>query len=98
MEVKDRKAFIRVGISLAKKSIATASQAEGEKKKLRHHDEKGRWLHRLVRRQRLHRLLDDEQGSHGLIFHETAFLIDHQSCFREIIACEFKIETAACFR
>jgi hypothetical protein len=40
-EVKDRKAFIRVGISLAKKSIATASQAEGEQKKLRHHDEKG---------------------------------------------------------
>jgi hypothetical protein len=41
-EVKDRKAFIRVGISLAKKSIATASQAEGEQKKLRHHGEKGR--------------------------------------------------------
>jgi hypothetical protein len=36
-KVKDRKAFIRVGTSLAKKSIATASQAEGEKKKLRHH-------------------------------------------------------------
>jgi hypothetical protein len=48
-EVKDRKAFIRVGISLAKKSIATASQAESEQKKLRHHGEKGRWLHRLVR-------------------------------------------------
>jgi hypothetical protein len=32
-EVKDRKAFIRVGISLANKSIATASQAEGEQKK-----------------------------------------------------------------
>jgi hypothetical protein len=48
--VKVRKAFIRVGISLAKKSIATASQAEGEQKKLRHHGEKGRWLHRLVRR------------------------------------------------
>jgi hypothetical protein len=32
-EVKDRKAFIRVGISLAKKSIATASQAESEQKR-----------------------------------------------------------------
>jgi hypothetical protein len=40
-EVKDRKAFIRVGISLAKKSIATASQAESEPKKLRHRGEKG---------------------------------------------------------
>src|SRR4029077_19824145 len=49
-EAKDRKAFIRVGISLAKKSIAKASQAESEQKKLRHHGEKGRWLHRLVRR------------------------------------------------
>jgi hypothetical protein len=41
-EVKYRKAFIRLGISLAKKSIATANEAEGEQKKLRHHDEKGR--------------------------------------------------------
>jgi hypothetical protein len=49
MEAKDRKAFIRVRISLAKKSIATASQAEGEQKKLKHHGENGRWLHRLLR-------------------------------------------------
>jgi hypothetical protein len=32
---------------LPKKSIATASQAEGEQKKLRHHGEKGRWLRYL---------------------------------------------------
>jgi hypothetical protein len=33
MEVKVRKAFIGVGISLAEKSIATPGQAEGEQKK-----------------------------------------------------------------
>jgi len=40
-EVKDRKAFIRVGISLAKKSIATASQAESEQKKTKAPRRKG---------------------------------------------------------
>jgi len=40
-KVKDRKVFIRAGISLAWKSIATASQAEGEQKKLTHDDDLG---------------------------------------------------------